>query len=414
MTTTDLTTQLQWIDQQHNWLVEQLIQWSEINSGSYNLQGLEQIHAKIIETIKTLDKVGSATIESVPLPPLEKVNDDGTTDKQPIGNALHIKNHKPNAKVKILLCGHMDTVFAIDHEFQTVTAIDDNTLNGPGLADMKGGLLVMFTALEAIEQSSLANDISWEVFINTDEEIGSISSAPILQQLAKRNDVGLIYEPSMPDGTFAGERKGSGNFSLVVRGKAAHAGREHHLGRNAIVKLAQAIDQLDNINNIAEGDDKTITLNAGRIVGGGAVNVVPDTAICHFNIRIKTKQCQQFAQQWMDKVVADINADPDYSASLHGQFTRPPKPMDERQQKLFSLLKQCGDELNINIAHVATGGCCDGNNLYDAGLPNIDTLGVRGGNIHSAKEYVLLDSLTERAKLSTLLIAKLIGVSRPC
>ena len=109
----------------------------------------------------------------------------------------------------------------------------------------------------------------------------------------------------------------------------------------------------------------------------------------------------------LDQVVADINDRADYSAELHGAFNRPPKPMTEQQQKLFDLLSHCGKALNVTIQQVATGGCCDGNNLLASGLPNIDTLGVRGGNIHSSQEYILLDSLTERAKLSALLLMRI-------
>ena len=188
----------------------------------------------------------------------------------------------------------MDTVFAADHAFQHYQYVDDNCVNGPGVADMKGGLLVMLTALQALELSPNATNLGWEVLINADEEIGSIGSAPLLHDSALRNHLGLIYEPSMPDGTLAGARKGSGNFSLLIRGKAAHAGREHHLGRNAIAALATAMTALDNLNQHSDN----ITVNLGRIVGGGAVNVVPDLAICHFNVRTVTHEDQQFAQRW--------------------------------------------------------------------------------------------------------------------
>ena len=391
-------TSLDWIDSQHRAMVDRLLDWSHTNSGSFNVSGLELMHSKLIDAFAPLQ----AEVESLTVPPLTVVADDGSSNERPVGKVLRLRK-RPQAPCRVLLCGHMDTVFAVDHAFQQCQYENDYRINGPGVADMKGGLLVMLTALQALERSPHANNLGWEVVINADEEIGSVGSAPVLHESALRNHLGLIYEPSMPDGTLAGARKGSGNFSLLVRGKAAHAGREHHLGRNAIAALAAAMTDLDNLNQ--QSDD--ITLNLGRIVGGGAVNVVPDLAICHFNIRTISHADQQLAQQWIERIVADINSRADYQAELHGTFNRPPKPMTEQQQKLFDLLSNCGESLNINIQHVATGGCCDGNNLLASGLPNIDTLGVRGGNIHSAQEYILLDSLTERAKLSALLLMRL-------
>lgn len=404
-----LSSTMNWIDNQHDNMVKMLIDWSQTNSGSFNITGLKIMYDKIATAFQPLNVV----IDNIPLKPLEIINDDGAIELVPIGNALHIKKQSKNAKaakIKVLLCGHLDTVFAADDSFQQVTVINHNRLNGPGVADMKGGIIVMLTALKAIEQSPYADAIHWEVLINPDEEIGSISSAPLLRQVAVNHQVGMIYEPSMPDGTLAGERKGSGNFSIIVRGRSAHAGREHHLGRNAIVHLARVIEQLNNLNLIgyAQHTDckqADFTVNIGRVTGGGAVNIVPDLAICRFNIRVNSFAAQQQVQQLVNDIVANLN-NAEYQVELHGQFTRPPKPMNHAQQKLFNLLKQCGTELNIPINTVATGGCCDGNNLLAAGLPNIDTLGVRGGNIHSHDEYILLDSLTERAKLSTSLLIK--------
>ncbi len=399
---------MQWIDAQHGNMVATLIDWAQTNSGSFNLEGLEQMHNKIATAFEQLD----VSIDSIKLPELEVVNDDGTISTTTVGRALHIKKLNTFAdKVKVLLCGHMDTVFAADDSFQQVTPINKNCLNGPGVADMKGGIIVMLTALCAIEQSPYSNAINWEVIINPDEEIGSIGSNTLLQQTARSHQVGMIYEPSMPDGTLAGARKGSGNFSVIVKGKSAHAGREHHLGRNAIVHLTKIIEQLDSLNTIgyagyADCKQADFTINIGRIVGGGAVNTVPDLAICHFNIRVNSTNAQQQAEQLIEAIIQQFNTS-DYRVTLRGQFTRLPKPMNASQQQLFNLLTQCGQALNIPINTIATGGCCDGNNLLAAGLPNIDTLGVRGGNIHSCDEYILLDSLTERAKLSAALLIKL-------
>jgi glutamate carboxypeptidase len=207
----------------------------------------------------------------------------------------------------------------------------------------------------------------------------------------------------MPSGDLAGARKGSGNFSLIISGKAAHAGREFHLGRNAISALADAMLDLEKINH----GDHDITLNLGKVQGGGPVNIVPDKAICHFNVRVTSQNEADIAQAHIDNVVASVAEREGFSAQLVGKFTRPAKPATPQQEKLFELVTDCGSQLGLNIEFKATGGCCDGNNLAAAGLPNVDSLGVQGGNIHSHEEYVLLESLATRAKLSAMIMMRL-------
>jgi glutamate carboxypeptidase len=271
------------------------------------------------------------------------------------------------------------------------------------VADLKGGLVVMLTALQALERSPYAEKVGWEVLLNPDEEIGSPGSAPLLEQSARRNHLGLVYEPALADGTLAGARKGSGNFTAVVRGKAAHAGREHHLGRNAIVALADFVGALDALNGRRPG----VTVNPGRIEGGGPLNVVPDLAIVRFNVRVADAEQQTWVDQELQRLGAAIDAREGISLALRGRFGRPPKVLTSANLALFEMLAGCGAELGVGIRWQSTGGCCDGNNLAAAGLPNVDTLGVCGGRIHSSREFVLLDSLTERARLSALFLMKL-------
>ena len=158
----------------------------------------------------------------------------------------------------------MDTVYAVDHPFQKSVRIDDKILRGPGATDAKGGIVVMLVVLQAFERSPWAEKVGWEVLINPDEEIGSPGSAPLLIQAAKRNHLGLVFEPSLPDGNLVGARKGSGNFTVIARGKAAHAGRDPQLGRNAIDALARFIVALASLDD--SGD--ATTTNVGSHPGG--------------------------------------------------------------------------------------------------------------------------------------------------
>ncbi len=398
MSLSDYQPHLDWIAGQHAAMLEMTLAWSRINSGSYHLDGL----AKMADVLQKAFAPLEGELEHIQLSPMPSVNAKGDAITTPLGDALRIRKH-PDAPLKVLLTGHMDTVFAKEHPFQTPITVDDNTVNGPGVADMKGGIVVFLHALKALERSPWAGEIGWEVLLNSDEEIGSIGSAPLLAESAKRNHIGLTYEPCLPDGTLAGARKGSGNFTAVMRGRAAHAGRNPEQGRNAIVALSEYILAI----NALGGQRYGLTVNPGQIEGGGATNVVPNLAICRFNVRLKEPEDMDWMQAQLDALTQEYNEREGFALELHGGFTRPPKPMTEKIEHLFGLLKVCGKDLGISIAHQDTGGCCDGNNLAAHGLPNVDTLGVCGGAIHSADEFLKVDSLTERAQLSALLLLRL-------
>lgn len=389
---------LDWIDTQQDDMLQKMIALSSINSGSLNIEGVNQVRETLAEYCLPLG--GEA--EVVPVAPYQSVSTNGEVKSIPLADALRIKK-RPEAPLQVFFCGHMDTVFPINSDFQQVTWLDDNRLNGPGVADLKGGLMVMIKAIEALERSPWADQIGWEILFNPDEEIGSPGSAPLIAEAATRVDLGLIYEPCMPDGTLAGARKGSGNFSIVVHGKAAHAGREHHLGRNAIRAMCDFISALDSLNGQREG----VTINPGFIQGGGPVNVVPDLCVSRFNIRLEKSEDEAWCLSQINQLIQELNERDGIQVELHGGFGRKPKVLTPANLKLFELAQSCGQQLGLPIQWKATGGCCDGNNLAAAGIPNIDTLGVQGGNIHSSDEYMLVSSLTERARLSALLLMRL-------
>ncbi len=389
---------LAFLDDKRASMTETLRAWCAINSGSANLAGLKAMREALAAAFSDL----GVEAETVPSRPHRIVTQEGEAVEQPVGDMLRLVK-RPQAPVRVLLAGHMDTVFGADHPFQGEKFLDDDTLNAPGAADMKGGLLVMLNALLAIEHSPLAERVGYEVLINADEEIGSIGSAHMLTEAASRAQFACVYEPALADGTLAGARKGSGNFAAVIRGKSAHAGREHHLGRNALAAAADFISGIDKLSGKREG----LTVNVARVDGGGPNNVVPDLAVVRFNVRLEQPQDSDWLLEQAQALIADIDGRDGYSAALEGGFTRPPKPMTPQLKAFFLSLRAAGEELGVNIDWVPTGGCCDGNNIAAAGIPVIDTLGVRGANIHSAQEFCKLDSLVERAKLSTLLLLKI-------
>ncbi len=379
-------------------MLRQVEAWSAINSGSRNLDGLAATAARLGDAFSALP----GDLRLVSACPVEAVDAAGKTYEVPHGKNLHLAV-RPDAPVQLLFTGHMDTVFAIDHPFQSLTWLEqDKVLNGPGVADMKGGIAVMLAALTAVEESPAANLVGYEVVINSDEEVGSLGSAPLIAEAARGKRAALTYEPSaLPDGTLAGARPGSGNFAFTVTGRSAHAGRNPEEGRNAIVAAADLALRL----KAAVGPG--LKVNPARIDGGSPNNVVPDLAVLRVNLRPSTLDDQDRAQQLMDSSVAAVADEHGVQIRAHGHFARPPKPMTPEAESLFNLVKQAGADLGQTIGWKSTGGVCDGNNIAACGVPVIDTMGVRGGSIHSMEEYLIVESLAERAALSALTILRL-------
>jgi glutamate carboxypeptidase len=382
-------------------MLEQVEAWAAVNSGSRNLDGLRQIAAELCTAFAALP----GEIGLVAPDPVEAIDERGKRVAVPHGHNIHL-SVRPNAPLQLLFTGHMDTVFGSDHAFQKTRLIETGVLGGPGVADMKGGIAVMLAALKAIETVPLGRRIGYEVVLNSDEEVGSLGSADLIASAAQGKRAALTYEPStLPDGTFAGARPGSGNFSFIVVGKSAHAGRSPADGRNAVVAAA------DLALRLKAGMRDGLSVNPAKIDGGGPNNVVPELAVLRVNLRPRSRADQAAAQKLIDSSVAMVTAGHDVHIHAHGHFARPPKPMTPALEALFGVVKRAGADLGQTIGWQSTGGVCDGNNIAACGVPVIDTMGVRGGSIHSMEEFLVVDSLSERAALSALTILRLAGDS---
>jgi glutamate carboxypeptidase len=378
-------------------MLAQVQAWGAINTGTANLSGLAELAGALAEAFGTLPGTG-LLVDPVPVTAIAA---DGSAFDKPHGQHLVVRV-RPQANRRILLTGHMDTVFPADHAFQHQRWLDAETLNGPGVADMKGGIAVMLHALLAFEESASASSLGYDVLINSDEETGSLASAALIAELAAGKLAALTYEPAaLPDGTLAHERGGTGNYSIAVTGKSAHAGRNPHEGRNAIVAAADLILRLKAL----EGAD--ITINPAKLEGGAANNVVPDHAVLRFNIRPRSVEAGATFEHALTHLLTAIEAEHGVATHRHGGVTRPPKRVDAKAQALFDLVRQCGAELGQDIRWQASGGVCDGNNIAACGVPVVDTMGVRGGAIHSPDEYLIVSSLAERAALSARVIERL-------
>lgn len=383
------------LDAQSEALIARTMEWSGVNSGSYEPDGLARMRALLQQAFAVLP----GAIELVPLAPSTRLRADGGEDVIEHGAAIRVRV-RPEAPLQVALTGHYDTVFPASHGFQKPWR-EGPHLRGPGVADMKGGLVLMLAALEAFEALPGEKPLGYEILLSPDEEIGSEASGPLLAELGARAHMGMVYEPAPADGSLIGARKGSGNFSLVFKGRGAHVGRAFDDGRNAVVAAARAALGLDGLNGARAG----VTFNVAALDGGSAPNVVPENAVLRFNVRAPAAEDAAWAQGEIARIAAEADGRGEVSARLHGAFTRPPKPANAGLQKLMGWTARAGAQLGLELKFTESGGVCEGNNLAAAGCANIDTLGPRGGALHTDGEFAIIDSFAERAKLSLLLLA---------
>lgn len=387
---------LDWINSQEETLLARVKQWVAINSFSLHIKGLEQLSNLIQSSFKTL----GAEHSSFSLPPQKVLGSDGKFQPQLLGSAI-IMRKRPQALIQVLLGGHFDTVYPPTSSFQNIEKMASGVWKGPGVADMKGGIAILLTALEALERSPFATQIGWEVLLTPDEEIGSPGSASLYEAAAHRHHCGLIFEPTFPDGAFVSERQGSATYTIVVHGKAAHVGRDYSQGRSAVFALIRFIHKLE-----AWQAHPDLIVNVADVEGRGPVNIVPPLASCRVNLRSSNAntlsqtavQLQQFAKECQQEgIFFEIEQD----------SFRSPKPFDSDVQHLFEAYASCAHDLTIPFQTRNTGGVCDGNILAGAGLPTLDTAGAVGGALHTPDEYLICSSLVERAKLAALFLFKL-------
>ncbi|NNE94940.1 MAG: hydrolase [Acidimicrobiales bacterium] len=373
--------------------VDRVVALAEINSGTFNPTGVNRVGERMAEY---LEELGPDRIESIPVDPTPVLDDAGVEAFQPVGDAVRAVI-RPDARFRLCLFGHLDTVFPHDHPFQQVRR-DGSVLRGPGVADCKGGLIIALEVLRQIENGPLAERVGWDFLAIPDEETGSAGSKALLGHAAAHATIGLGFEPALPSGGVAGARKGTLTAHLVCHGTSAHVGRAHHEGRSAILALAQLIVKLEALNS-----NDGVTVNCGRIRGGGALNAVPDLAIGSFNMRVETAEHHRFVVDQFEAASADCPLPVD----LVWGSTRPPKVRNPELEQLFADFSATADRFGVDVPVEDTGGCCDGNDLAAAGLPNIDSLGIRGGAIHTAGEFADIDSIPERVELVTALIDRI-------
>jgi glutamate carboxypeptidase len=372
-------TPTEWINAQSEELVQQVVAWSNINSGSRNVPGLDRAAKAIFDVYRLLEPEFSQIIR------LEAADS---------GPALLLRK-RSQAPEQLLLFGHLDTVYGPEHPLQQAIPLTDDRIGGPGVCDMKGGLAILLCGLSAFERFTLDKNFGWTIIINSDEEIGSPYWSGIFESEAKKHRFGLGFEPALEDGSLASTRKGSGTFAFKAHGKAAHSGRNPTAGRNALMPLARFILGCQRINE----QRPTVFVNPARVSGGEATNVVPDLATCQLNVRTTAREDEAWLQNELEQLRVSLQDGDRYRIELTGQFTAPPKMMSPEISWLITLAQRAGGQIGVNLDAKPTGGTCDGNRLAEYGLPNLDNLGARGGAIHSENEFLMPESLTERSLL---------------
>jgi glutamate carboxypeptidase len=373
-------------------LLNELASWVAIGSGSNNESGLNAMRACLLKAFSQLD----AEVEILDC---EGAQMTGEIDRFP-RYALRICSRHTTGK-PILFSGHYDTVYEGDGWSESIGEVDGRQrTKGPGITDMKGGLLVILETLRRWQAGSHGKSVAWEVLLTPDEEIGSTFSIPLLKESAEHCRFGLVYESSLEDGAFVRARMGSAVYTLRVKGRSSHVGRDFSEGRNAILGLATLSAQI-----AAFSKEDELIVNVGSIRGGGPLNVVPDLAEAQWNVRAWSPEVITAFEERVASLIESFNQiDPYLQATLEGGVVRPPKVVDEQTEALYAQVGRIAEKIGLPVSWRNTGGGSDGSNLAAYGLPNIDNLGVCGGAIHSPDEFLINESLEERVELSLAIL----------
>jgi glutamate carboxypeptidase len=335
-----------------------------------------------------VDRVGVVVAEE-----LRRLGARVTIDEQTTaGNHVVGRWGAGAGKDSLLLMCHMDTVYDLGTLARQPCVEANGKLRGPGVVDMKASIAMVLTVLATLKEKKLWPDRPITALFTSDEEIGSDSSRPLIERLAQGSALVLCLEPCLPDGSLKTWRKGVGNFEIVARGKAAHAGADHESGRNAIEELAHHILAMQRLTDYRKGT----TLNVGVVGGGSRSNVVPREARAHVDMRVMTPEEAERVTHWMQSLKPVLDGT---TLEVKGGLNRPPMPRDERMIATFKRAQAIAANLGIKIGEGGTGGGSDANFVAPLGVPVLDGLGALGNGAHSEREHIVVASLPERAAL---------------
>ena len=399
--TTEEQALVDWVDERADDILQELKVHVDINTGTANIEGLNT-YRDLLD--KDLVDLGFAT-QTHSSESFEVLTCEG--GQIDIADHLVGTLRSSDTKNRVLLNGHIDTVFSKDDDFQTLEILDDGVLKGPGVADMKGGIVVMLNALRALKAQGLLDQVHVTVLFNTDEEIGSLGSRELIEELAKEHDIGLIYEGTY-NNLMTHSRKGLGQARLKVTGRESHAGGAHEQGVSAVLELAHKVVAIEQLTDYSS----KVTVNTGVLRGGEKRNTVPGCADAYVDMRFPDQEAG-------DQLIAEIKAASTEPSTSNPQYPdlpvidvwaishRPVKARNETVDALIEQAMQLSPLFGEGIQGTRySGGGTDGSIAQAVGLPTADSMGVDGKGAHSSREESTVGSLIARTKLAAVMLAR--------
>ncbi|MCK5164891.1 MAG: M20 family metallopeptidase [Desulfobacula sp.] len=301
---------------------------------------------------------------------------------------LYAKQKQGKKPFDIMFLGHMDTVFPTGEVEKRPFSIKGGKAFGPGVCDMKGGLLVVLHVLETLKHEGILDSLSVCVAFNGDEETGSKASKDWIMSTARESLRTFVFETCRPGYRFVLQRKGGGWLKVIVKGQKAHAGADPEKGINAVVELAHKIVKINKLNQNDKGTSAQVTV----ITGGDKVNIIPNRAEASVDVRILKLEEKKGIEDFFNT----LSKTPCLKGSeiiVQGKIDRPPMEPWDTTYELWDLIQSTGKQMGLPMEAISTGGSSDGNHTSAAGTPTIDGMGIVGANSHRADEYADLDSI---------------------
>lgn len=364
-------------------MLEMLKELVNTDSGSHDKAGVDHVGHMLREKY---EKTGFVT---------------DVRESEQYGNSLVLR-HQDAVDPDILILAHMDTVFPKGTAEQRPFSIKNGRAYGPGVIDMQPSHVLILYALNALKDEQIPVYKNVEIVLNSDEELGTISSRSLIEERAKGKKYALVMEPARPDGSIVSSRRGAGRYELTVKGKAAHSGMNPADGVSAIDEIAHKVIELKALAD----PDNGVHINVGLIEGGTSVNTIAPMAKAEIDVRItKAEQGDVIDQKIRD--VCEKSAIAGTELTLTGGINRPPMEFTESTKALVDTIQAEAKKLGLNVGHIATGGGSDASFTAAMGVPTVDGLGPVGGNQHTEEEYLIVDTLTERTILFANVLQRL-------
>lgn len=374
--------------ERHPAFVEALREMVNVDSGSYTPAGVN----RIADLCEKRFRDHGWQVERRPHVP--------ATGEPQLGD-LVIGTRTGTGSSRILMVGHTDTVFDEGTVAERPFRVEGSVARGPGVSDMKGGLLTGFFATEVLAAAGFDGFGTITYVCNPDEEIGSPFSGPVIRELAPAHDVALVLEGARENGDIVSARKGITDYEVTFLGRAAHAGVEPERGRNAVLAAAHATVALHELNGRWPG----VTVNVGVARGGTRTNVVPERCVLHIDLRSPELATLEEAEREVARI-CHLPTVPDVEIEIASHGWHRPMEKGSRAQQLVDDAVAVAAELGFELRDAATGGASDANTISSAGTPTIDGLGPIGGDDHGPAEWLDLDSVVPRVALLAGIVAR--------